>query len=50
MPIPFILGAIAIGSAVFGGVKASEGVSNMNQAKEIGERAPTSPLYCSPPN
>ena len=37
MPIPFILGAIAIGSAVFGGVKATEGISNMNQAKEIGE-------------
>jgi hypothetical protein len=39
MPIPFILGAIAIGSAVFGGVKATEGISNMNQAKEIGENA-----------
>ncbi|MBR8832507.1 MAG: hypothetical protein DSM106950_00290 [Stigonema ocellatum SAG 48.90 = DSM 106950] len=39
MPIPFILGAIAIGSAVFGGVKATEGISNMNQAKEIGEHA-----------
>lgn len=32
--IPLILGA-----AAFGGVKAVEGVGNMNQAKEIGERA-----------
>ena len=39
MPIPLILGAIALGSAVFGGVKATEGIGNMNQAKEIGEYA-----------
>lgn len=37
--IPIILGAVALGAAAFGGVKAVEGVSNMNQAKEIGERA-----------
>ena len=39
MPIPLILGAIALGSAVFGGVKATEGFGNMNTAKEIGKRA-----------
>ena len=37
--IPLILGATALASAAFGGVKAVEGVSNMNQAKEIGDRA-----------
>jgi hypothetical protein len=37
--IPIILGAAAIASAAFGGVKAVEAVGNMNEAKEIGERA-----------
>jgi len=37
--IPIILGAAAIASAAFGGVKVVEGVGNMNEAKEIGERA-----------
>ncbi len=37
--IPLILGAIAVGSAVFGGAKAIEGISDMEQAKEIGEEA-----------
>ncbi|MBD2410623.1 hypothetical protein FACHB389_17565 [Nostoc calcicola FACHB-389] len=37
--IPLILGAIALGTAAFGAVKGAEGVGNMNQAKEIGERA-----------
>ena len=37
--IPLILGAIALGSAAFGAVKGAEGVGNMNEAKEIGERA-----------
>jgi hypothetical protein len=39
MFIPFILGGIALGSAVFGGVKAAEGICSMNDAKEIGEAA-----------
>jgi len=39
MPIPLILGAIALGTAAFGGAKAVEGVGNMNEAQEIGERA-----------
>ena len=37
--IPLILGAAALASAAFGGVKALEGIGNMNEAKEIGERA-----------
>ncbi|MBN3871739.1 hypothetical protein [Nostoc sp. JL33] len=37
--IPLILGAIALASAAFGAVKGAEGVGNMNEAKEIGERA-----------
>jgi hypothetical protein len=37
--IPIILGAVALATAAFGGVKAAEGISNMNEAKEIGERA-----------
>ncbi|WP_066424353.1 hypothetical protein [Anabaena sp. 4-3] len=37
--IPIILGAAALASAAIGAVKGVEGVSNMNQAKEIGERA-----------
>lgn len=37
--IPLILGAIALGTAAFGAVKGVEGVGNMNEAKEIGERA-----------
>jgi len=36
--IPLIFGAAALASAAFGGVKAVEGIGNMNQAKEIGER------------
>lgn len=39
MPIPFILGAIALGTAAFGAVKGAEGVGKMNEAKEIGNRA-----------
>lgn len=39
MPIPIILGAIALGTAAFGAMKGTEGVSNMNEAKEIGNRA-----------
>jgi hypothetical protein len=37
--IPLILGFIALGTAAFGAVKGAEGVANMNEAKEIGERA-----------
>lgn len=37
--IPLILGAIALGSAAFGAVKGAEGIGNMNEAKEIGNRA-----------
>ncbi|MEP0881040.1 hypothetical protein NDI49_05715 [Trichocoleus sp. ST-U3] len=37
--IPIILGAVALATAAFGGVKAAEGIGNMNEAKEIGERA-----------
>ncbi len=37
--IPLILGAIALGTAAFGAVKGAEGVGNMNEAKEIGNRA-----------
>lgn len=37
--IPLILGAIALGTAAFGALKGAEGVGNMNEAKEIGERA-----------
>lgn len=37
--IPLILGAVALGSAAFGAMKGSEGIGNMNTAKEIGERA-----------
>lgn len=37
--IPIILGATALASAAFGAKKGSEGIGNMNQAKEIGERA-----------
>ncbi|MBN3883266.1 MAG: hypothetical protein V7L02_17175 [Nostoc sp.] len=37
--IPLILGAIALGTAAFGAVKGAEGFGNMNEAKEIGERA-----------
>jgi hypothetical protein len=37
--IPLILGAVALGSAAFGALKGAEGFGNMNQAKEIGDRA-----------
>ena len=37
--IPLILGAIALGTAAFGAEKGAEGFGNMNEAKEIGERA-----------
>ena len=37
--IPLILGAAALASAAFGGVKAIEGFGNLSQAQEIGERA-----------
>ncbi|MBG1264267.1 hypothetical protein [Nostoc commune] len=43
--IPLILGAIALGTAAFGAVKGAEGVGNMNEAKEIGERAENCHLY-----
>lgn len=39
MPIPFILGAIALGTAAYGVVKGTEGVGNMKEANEIGQRA-----------
>ncbi|BAZ28774.1 hypothetical protein NIES4074_12080 [Cylindrospermum sp. NIES-4074] len=39
MPIPIILGAIALGTAVYGAVKGAEGVGNMKEANEIGQRA-----------
>jgi hypothetical protein len=39
MPIPFILGAIALGTAAYGVVKGAEGVGNMQEANEIGQRA-----------
>jgi len=39
MPLPLILGAIALGTAAFGGTKAVEGISNMNEAEEIGKQA-----------
>ncbi|MBD2610882.1 hypothetical protein H6G94_06310 [Nostoc punctiforme FACHB-252] len=37
--IPLILGAIALGTAAFGAIKGVEGVGNMNEAKEIGNRS-----------
>jgi hypothetical protein len=39
MPIPFILGALALGTAAYGVVKGTEGVGNMKEANEIGQRA-----------
>jgi len=39
MPIPLILGAIALGTAAYGAFKGTEGINNMNQANEIGQRA-----------
>jgi hypothetical protein len=39
MPIPLIFGAIAIGTALFGGAKATEGIANMSEAEEIGKHA-----------
>ncbi|MEH1831887.1 MAG: hypothetical protein V7L29_07400 [Nostoc sp.] len=43
--ISLILGAIALGTATFGAVKGAESVGNMNEAKEIGERAKNCHLY-----
>ena len=37
--IPLILGAAALATAAVGAKKGSEGIGNMNQAKEIGDRA-----------
>ncbi len=37
--IPLILGAVALGSAVLGVGAGATGVADMNEAKEIGERA-----------
>ncbi|MCJ8279802.1 MAG: glycosyltransferase family 90 protein [Rivularia sp. ALOHA_DT_140] len=37
--IPLILGAAAMGAGAVGVKKGSEGIGNMKQAKEIGERA-----------
>jgi hypothetical protein len=37
--IPLILGAAALATGAFGVTKGAEGVGNMNQAKEIGNRA-----------
>lgn len=37
--IPLILGAVALGTAAFGVGAGATGVANMNEAKEIGERA-----------
>lgn len=39
MPIPIILGAIALGTAAYGAVKGKEGFDNMKEATEIGKRA-----------
>lgn len=37
--IPLILGAAALATGAVGALKGAEGISNMNQAKEIGEQA-----------
>jgi hypothetical protein len=37
--IPFIMGAAVLATAAYGAVKGTEGFGNINQAKEIGERA-----------
>ena len=37
--IPLIFGAVALGTAVLGVGAGATGVGNMNEAKEIGERA-----------
>jgi hypothetical protein len=37
--IPLILGAIALGTAAVGAIKGNEGISHLNEAKEIGECA-----------
>jgi CHAD domain-containing protein len=39
--IPLIFGAIALGTAAVGAMKGTEGISHLNEAKEIGERAQT---------
>lgn len=39
MPIPFILGAIALGTAAYGAVKGAEGLGNMKEANDIGTRS-----------
>jgi hypothetical protein len=36
--IPLILGAIALGTAAVGAMKGTEGISHLNEAREIGER------------
>ncbi len=36
--IPLIVGAIALGTAAVGAMKGTEGISHLNEAKEIGER------------
>ncbi|MFS0513808.1 hypothetical protein ACEYW6_03670 [Nostoc sp. UIC 10607] len=38
--IPLILGAAALATGAFGALKGSEGIGNMNQAKEIGITVP----------
>ncbi|MBD2123651.1 hypothetical protein [Trichocoleus sp. FACHB-262] len=37
--IPLILGAVALGTAAYGALKGTEGVSNMSEASKIGEKA-----------
>jgi hypothetical protein len=37
--IPLILGALALGSAVLGVGAGAAGLEDMNEAKEIGDRA-----------
>ncbi|MBD2199739.1 MULTISPECIES: hypothetical protein [Calothrix] len=37
--IPIILGAAALATGAVGAIKGAEGIGNMNQAKEIGERS-----------
>ena len=37
--IPLILGAVALGTAAYGALKGAEGVTNMNDANEIGKLA-----------
>jgi len=37
--IPIILGALGLGTIAVGAIAGAEGISDMNEAKEIGERA-----------